>query len=432
MASDPPTIDLNVPEETAATAAATVAAADQTPSLPAVPSHPPYDEMIKEAIASLNEGDGSSKRAIASYIETQHSNLLPNHASLLSTHLKHLADDGQILRDKNSYKLPRDAPPPPVSVNGADSVGQKKRPGRPSKRKPVQDAVPVFGEQSVLENPQLQNAATGPLGSVNVVTGLVGEPVVDGTPIRRGRPPKLAVKRGRGRPTRNGGVQASVGRSRGRPKKNAASPVVAGTSRGRGPGRPRKVADVEGGVADVDGGTVGSTAIVADTGGPSTVAGGGVSQVARKRRGRPPNSGSKAKKPREMVTLGASTAAGGGLSQVAGKRRGRRPKETGSEVQTPAKVAAGGPRKPRKLSGKPLGRPKRTASTGGSQAPLNPQQFAGLDPNGKLQYFQSRIKHSVNIIKPHLNRATATTALRELESLAEMDVNAPSNVPPQS
>lgn len=264
----------------------------------------------------MNERDGSSERTIAEYIKTHHSDLPLTHASLLTTHLKRLSDDGQILMVKNSYKLARSAPPPAVSVNVAESIGQKKRRGRPPKNKSVQDAVPVFGEQSLPENPvqditpQQQNAASGPLGSVNVATGQVGGPVVGQTPRGRGRPPKqVGVKRGRGRPIISGGVQASVGRSRGRPKKNAASTVMAGTSRGRG--RPPKVANVEGEVADVDGGTVCSTAVVVGTG-------------------------------------GASIVAGGGLSQVAGKRRGRPPKGAVRVVK-----------KPRKLSGKPLGRPKK-------------------------------------------------------------------------
>lgn len=45
---------------------------------------------------------------------------------------------------------------------------------------------------------------------------------------------------------------------------------------------------------------------------------------------------------------------------------------------------------------------------------------------------QSRIKQTVDIMKPHLSSETAFTALRELETLAEIDVNAPLNIPPQS
>ncbi|XP_075505084.1 uncharacterized protein LOC142542367 [Primulina tabacum] len=385
MAPYPPTTDLNVPEA----AAATAHASDPTPSLPAVQNHPAYAEMITDAIASLNEANGSNKRAIAKYIEARHSNLPPTHSSLLTPNLQRLRDEGQILMFKHSYKLAGSVPAPPVSVNGADSVGQKKRPGRPPKHKSVQAAVPVFGEQSMPQNPvpdttpQLHNAVTALLGSVNVAAAPVFGPVVGGIPRGRGRPPKQGgVKRGRGRPKVGGGVQAIVGRSRGRPKKNAASPVMAGN--GRGPGRPRKVANVGGGLAAVDGGTVGSMAF-------------------------------------GVVTGGASIVAGGGLSQVAGKRRGRPPKEVGREVK-----------KRRKLSGKPLGRPKKTALTAGSRAPVNPQQIVGLDLKGKLQYFQSRIKQTVNIIKPHLSSEAAFTALRELETLAEMDVNAPLNIPHQS
>ncbi|KZV46512.1 basic salivary proline-rich protein 1-like [Dorcoceras hygrometricum] len=421
MASHPTTTDLNVPE--AAPAAAP--ASDPEPVLPVVDNHPHYSQLITDAIASLNERDGSSKRAISKHIEAHHPNLPPAHSSLLTAHLKLLRDGGRILMVKKSYKLASSPPEPPVSVNEADdSVGQKKRRGRPPKRKSVQDAVPVFGEQSINGNPvsdttpQMQNAASGPLGSVNVD---VGAPVVGGTSGGRGRRPKQGgVKRGRGRPKLSGAVQSTVGRSKGRPKKNDA-PVITGTGRRRG--RQRKGANLDGGVAAVDSATMGSVAVVVGTGDASTVPGNGLSQVGGKRRGRPPKSGNDVKRVRKVATGGASNVAGGKLSQVARKRRGRPPKEiaAGNEVK-----------KPRKLSGKPLGRPKKNASAEGSQTPVDPQQINSLDLRGKLQYVQSRIKQTVSIIKPHLNSETASNALQELETLAEMDVNTLLNIPPQS
>uniref|UniRef100_A0A803NC04 H15 domain-containing protein n=1 Tax=Chenopodium quinoa TaxID=63459 RepID=A0A803NC04_CHEQI len=42
------------------------------------PCHPPYFEMIKEAIVGLNEKGGSSPYAIAKYMEQKHKALLPS------------------------------------------------------------------------------------------------------------------------------------------------------------------------------------------------------------------------------------------------------------------------------------------------------------------------------------------------------------------
>ncbi|KAL7192445.1 hypothetical protein ACSBR2_024308 [Camellia fascicularis] len=332
-------------------------AANPTPPLAPnnIHSHPPYAEMITAAITALKEKNGSSRQAIAKYIEKAYTNLPSTHSALLTHHLKRLKNNGHLVMVKYSYMLPRSVPissstpPPPtttttVTANGTDSSpGPRRGPGRPPK--------PKFLAQS---NP----------GVVGPEPLLVSSGVVDDGPKKGpGRPPRLnsgveefggpvVGKRGRGRPPRPKSMSVLMGQNglkkgRGRPPR--ARPI--------GPaGLPRLKKAVSG------------------------------MKASGRPRGRPPKNT-------------VAGAAGGGGSLVAavsggvlpGKRRGRPPK------------AGGAVKKHRKLSGKPLGRPKK----------------------------QSRVKQAISMVKPHLNNETAVSAivaLQELEELATMDMNAPLNV----
>ncbi|CAI9786893.1 unnamed protein product [Fraxinus pennsylvanica] len=375
-------------------------AANPTPTKAPSLNHPPYAEMIKAAIRALKERNGSSKRAIAKYIETHYSNLPPSHSALLTNHLKRLKNNGQVLMVKNSYKLPRSTTVPVTpNVN-------------------AHQAVPIVVPETEL------NVAIGP-GSVYVPVGSVNgdaSSAGDGKKKGRGRPPKQGganqggLKKGRGRPPKSLGAQpGGVERSRGRPKRDSSHSVVTGmTARkqskktvaatgvvkgsGRPRGRPPKPKDVVAGVAQpaAVGGIVAPVSVWMPIGATLAVGSGGVAPAARKSPGRPPKAGGEAKKPLKLPTVK--------------------------------------PKKPRKLSGKPLGRPKKDASDTMTQALNSQQRVAYEDLKGKLEHLQSRIKQTVSVVKPCLDNATAISALQELETLASMEVNAPTNVlgmPPQ-
>ncbi|CAI9780568.1 unnamed protein product [Fraxinus pennsylvanica] len=69
-------------------------------------SHPPYFEMIKEALVALNEKSGSSPYAIAKYMEDRHKAVLPsNFRKILGLQLKNSAEKGKLIKIKASYKL---------------------------------------------------------------------------------------------------------------------------------------------------------------------------------------------------------------------------------------------------------------------------------------------------------------------------------------
>ncbi|ESW29933.1 hypothetical protein PHAVU_002G110800 [Phaseolus vulgaris] len=69
-------------------------------------SHPPYFQMIKEALVALNEKGGSSPYAIAKYMEEKHKAVLPaNFKKILGLQLKNQATRGNLVKIKASYKL---------------------------------------------------------------------------------------------------------------------------------------------------------------------------------------------------------------------------------------------------------------------------------------------------------------------------------------
>lgn len=415
-ALDPPPVAAHpavvIPAAAAATAVAAAAAANPTPVHPAAHNHPPYAEMISAAIAALNERDGSSKRAIAKYIETQYSDLPPTHSGLLTHHLKRLKTNGQLVMVKHSYKLPgpRSAP---AAVNGAvnaesadpASAVAKRRPGRPPKPKPdaVQAAVPVFPPPINMNDVPVFPPEAQPAGNVAVLPEnayIAGGPVngaAAGAPVRgRGRPPKQGgVKRGPGRPSKSSGGAASVvGRSSGRPRKNAA-PVAAPTpvaGRGKGPGRPRgrppkPINVVEGFAPGVNlGGAIAAAPV--GVAAPPVVA-----PVAGKRRGRPPKAGNVAKRPRNMNAVL--------------------------------------PKTPRKLSGKPLGRPRKNAQATGNRTQDSQLLVAYLDLKAKLENLQSMVKQTAALVRPSLNSEAAINAIQELELVAINAGAAPNVQAPQ-
>ncbi|GFS34080.1 winged-helix DNA-binding transcription factor family protein [Actinidia rufa] len=259
-------------------------------------NHPPYADMITAAITALKEKNGSSRQAIAKYIEGAYSGLPSNHPALLTHHLKRLKNSGQLVMVKHSYMISRSVPiSSSFAATGNENAlpsGPKRGPGRPPKSKV--EIQPI-------------NVGVGP-ESVLVSLGLV-----DGT--------SSVVKRGRGRPPK--AKTGSVGgkRGRGRPPTPKLLPVlVAHGGLKRRSGRPPRT-------------------------GPIGLEG------ASRPRGRPKKDGSVMKLAGRLAKNAAVAAAGVGLAAVGGgvlpeKQRGRPPRVSGLK-------------KPRKLTGRPLGRPRK-------------------------------------------------------------------------
>ncbi|XP_042516843.1 histone H1-II-like [Macadamia integrifolia] len=68
--------------------------------------HPPYFQMITEAISSLKDRTGSSQPAIAKFIDEKYgTGLPPNFKKVLSIQLKKFAQSERLVKVKNSYKI---------------------------------------------------------------------------------------------------------------------------------------------------------------------------------------------------------------------------------------------------------------------------------------------------------------------------------------
>jgi len=79
---------------------------EKKPKQPKTATHPPYFQMVKDALLALNEKSGSSPYAIAKYMEEKHKAVLPaNFKKILGLQLKNSAARGKLIKIKASYKL---------------------------------------------------------------------------------------------------------------------------------------------------------------------------------------------------------------------------------------------------------------------------------------------------------------------------------------
>ncbi|KAI3801046.1 hypothetical protein L1987_29147 [Smallanthus sonchifolius] len=97
------------------------------------PQHPPYFEMIKDAIVTLKERTGSSPQAIAKFIEGKYKDLPANYKKLLSVQLKKNVADCKLVKVKASFKLPpKNAP---ATADSSAPVKKAKAPAKPVAKK---------------------------------------------------------------------------------------------------------------------------------------------------------------------------------------------------------------------------------------------------------------------------------------------------------
>ncbi|KAM0043591.1 putative linker histone H1/H5, domain H15, AT hook, DNA-binding protein [Helianthus debilis subsp. tardiflorus] len=251
-----------------------------TPPFSGNSAHPPYPEMIMAAIAALDDKDGSSRQAIAKYIEREYSNLPPTHPNLLTHHLKRMKNEGQLIMIKHSYAFPppRSVPfQPPTTVmdnhftdytitgatdegfvnSASASVTPRRKPGRPPKPRhdfgyqvpdeqqppEIQPYQPQFETQTQTQIHLGQGESEGNYAEPPIFASLG---LADDAPRENA---VVSAKRGRGRPPKSAnasGGTASVGgsegrRKRGRPKLLSISRVNGGVSKR---GRPKRIGGI--------------------------------------------------------------------------------------------------------------------------------------------------------------------------------------------
>ena len=198
--------------------------------------------MIYTAISALKEKNGSSKRAIAKYIDQVYREHLPStHSALLTHHLKRLKNNGLLVMVKNSYMLPRSDQLQLASDSTSSPQPQRSR-GRPPKPKQHLQNQP---QPQPLHQAQAQPISGQPNADVFAALGLGDEPTPEVKKKGPGRPPKSAatgvgqvgpaVKRGR--PAGSG--RSTVPKRAGRPPKPKSVSAISNGLKRR-PGRPPK------------------------------------------------------------------------------------------------------------------------------------------------------------------------------------------------
>ncbi|KAK7252956.1 hypothetical protein RIF29_37280 [Crotalaria pallida] len=102
-------------------------------------SHPPYFQMIKEALMALKEKGGSSPYAIAKYMEEKHKAVLPaNFKKILGLQLKNQTARGKLVKIKASYKLSESAKKGKKDTPAATAKvakAEEKQQGRPKRKR---------------------------------------------------------------------------------------------------------------------------------------------------------------------------------------------------------------------------------------------------------------------------------------------------------
>ncbi|XP_042481727.1 histone H1 [Macadamia integrifolia] len=96
------------------------------------PSHPPYFQMIKEALLALQDKSGSSPYAIAKYMEEKHKAVLPaNFRKILALQLKNCVAKGKLIKIKASFKLSESGKKDVVVKAAKTSAGKKDKVVKP-------------------------------------------------------------------------------------------------------------------------------------------------------------------------------------------------------------------------------------------------------------------------------------------------------------
>lgn len=262
-------------------------------------------KMIISAVTTLREKEGSSKIAIAKYIEQNYSNLPANHANLLTQNLKRLKNAGSLSMNKKSYMLPRsvdDAAPPVSQANVPNNNHQ-------------QNAVPPAPASSQSQPTKTGRGRGRPPKNSNAVKSEAPASL----PVAQADQQLSSAKRGRGRPKKIGGGPAAIMKV----------PTVGPSGSGRRPGRPKKLKPVRA--------SLGSN-------------------------GLPPLQPQADAQP---ISYAYSQGNVGMPNVVSGSRRRGRPRKFGSAVSPSAAAArpvgrpAGRPKKTVSRSGRPVGRPRK-------------------------------------------------------------------------
>ncbi|XWS42522.1 hypothetical protein CRYUN_Cryun16bG0021400 [Craigia yunnanensis] len=106
-------------------------------------SHPPFFEMISDAILSLKEKTGSSQYAITKFIEEKHKQLPSNFRKLLLVQVKKFVASGKLVKVKASFKLPPSSAAVKPKAASSAAAKSKPKPAKAASKPKAKVATPV-------------------------------------------------------------------------------------------------------------------------------------------------------------------------------------------------------------------------------------------------------------------------------------------------
>ncbi|XP_027908395.1 histone H1 [Vigna unguiculata] len=159
-----PAVEKPLEEVKAAKEKKTKAPKEKKPKQAKTAAHPPYFQMIKEALVALNEKGGSSPYAIAKYMEEKHKAVLPaNFKKILGLQLKNQAARGKLVKIKASYKLSETA----KKEKKETKVNAEKKESRPKRSRRATTAAPTSKKTEAVKK---AGKKVGPKKSKKVTT----------------------------------------------------------------------------------------------------------------------------------------------------------------------------------------------------------------------------------------------------------------------
>ncbi|KAF5183678.1 Histone h1 [Thalictrum thalictroides] len=143
-------------------------------------SHPPYFQMIKEAILALKERGGSSPQAIAKYMEEKFKPDLPaNFKKIMSVQLKKSVVKGKLVKVKASFKLSDES-----KKEKSTKTAIEKKPKAAAKPTPAAD---VSAKTKAVKKPATKKkvaTTVKPVKKAGVKKSMKSNPVKKSTPVK--------------------------------------------------------------------------------------------------------------------------------------------------------------------------------------------------------------------------------------------------------
>ncbi|KAL3531512.1 hypothetical protein ACH5RR_010834 [Cinchona calisaya] len=156
--------------------------------------HPPYFQMLSEAITSLKDRSGSSQPAIAKFVEGEYrKSLPPNFKKVLSIQLKKFVKSEKLIKIKNSYKVSPSEKGKLVAKSAKKSLGAPRKNVTDNKRK-ANEKARKMKRLSEVKTPETLKRKSSVLVATNVKGSVTGAKMKRLSQVKTPEALKVSVK----------------------------------------------------------------------------------------------------------------------------------------------------------------------------------------------------------------------------------------------